>query len=282
MMSWHEYKKYSRGWHGEEMFDFILYRPLAYALIKLTYSLPFTPNTFSLLGLLTALTSSYFMTQGTLTGLATGGIGILIFSVFDCCDGMLARMKKNSSPLGELVDMIVDLLSSTFFFVSTYIGVQKLNGDIWYHQLIIPAGFILLLHASIYHYYKKMFQFYRDGNPDGREREIDNFRRQLARIPRSQWHRRFLVKFYLLFTKLQSNPKRKVTFERESYITLNKQILPLWGVTSGSTHLTFLAVALLFNKISYFLYFSFVAASLWVIFVYTIQRGLNRNIEVTP
>lgn len=280
MMSWREYNKYSRGWHGEEMFDFLLYRPLAYGLIKLTYSLPFTPNTFSLFGLLTALTSSYFLAQGSLSGLSIGGIGILIFSIFDCCDGLLARMKKNSSPLGELVDMIVDLLSSTCFFVSTYIGLQKLNGDIWFHQLIIPAGLILLLHASIYHYYKKMFQFYRDGNPDGREREIDNFKRQLARIPKTQLHRRFLVKLYLFFTKLQSNPKRKVFFERESYITLNKQILPLWGVTSGSTHLTFLALALLFNKISYFLYFSFVAASLWVIFVYTIQRGLNRNLEV--
>lgn len=280
MMSWHEYKKYSRGWHGEEMFDFLIYRPLAYTIIKLTYSLPFTPNTFSLLGLLTALASSYFILQGGPYDLMAGGLGIILFSIFDCCDGLLARMKKNSSPLGELVDMVVDLISSTCFFVSSYIGLEKLNGDIWYHELIIPAGLILLFHASIYHYYKKMFQFYRDGNPDGREREIDNFRRLLARIPKGHWHRRFLVKLYIFFTNLQSNPKTKSTFERESYITLNKQILPLWGVISGSTHLSFLALALIFNKISYFLYFSFVAASLWVIFVYTIQKGLNRNIEV--
>lgn len=280
MISWNEYKKYSRGYFGEEFFDFVLFRPIAYILVKLTWKLPLTPNMFSFLGLISALWASYQMALGTSLSLKLGALGIIIFSVLDCCDGLLARMKGNSSPFGELIDMIVDLVASIGFFSCAYIGFHKLEGASSYHMLIPLAGILIFLHATIYNYYKKLYQFYQNGNPDGREREIEKYRRELFKIPAHEIHKRFLIRFYLIFCRLQSNPEKKLRFERSNYLAFNKQILPLWGLIAGSTHLLILSVSLFLNNISYYLYFAFMIANTWMLFIFTIQSGLNKNLEV--
>lgn len=280
MLSLQEYRKYSRGYYGEEFFDFIFFRPLAYVVVKLTDKLPLTPNMFSLAGLITALCASYQIAQGTSAGFMWGSLGILTFSVLDCCDGLLARMKNSSTQFGELIDMIVDLTSSIGFYTSAYIGFNKFEGEQWYHILIPLAGGVIFLHATIYHYYKKLYQFYQSENPDGREREIDKYKRELAKLPKTQFHKRFLIRFYLVFSRLQSNPDKKIKFERETYLTYNKPILPLWGMIAGSGHLGVLSFALMSAQIHYYLYFAFVVANTWMLFIFTIQSGLNKNLEV--
>lgn len=280
MLSISEYKANTRGYYGEEFFDFLFYRPLAYVTVKLTYALPLTPNLFSGLGLIFALYAAWSIYQGTPTGFLHGAVSILLFGIFDCCDGLLARMKKNSSMLGELIDMIVDLIASIGFYTCTYLGFQKYEGEQWWHLLIFLAGVAIFIHASIYHYYKKLYNFYKEDNPQGRNREIENYSRRLKALPKSAYHKRFLIRFYLLYTSMQTAPTKTRQFKSEDYLLYNKPILPLWGAVAGSTHLTVLALSLMMKDIRLYLFFAFIFANIWLLLIFLIQTNINKEIEV--
>ena len=126
-----EYKKNTKEFWQEEPFDFFFYRMAAFLMVKLTYKLPLRQTTFLLLGLITAIFSGFTLSKGTHDSFALGGIGIIVFGIFDCCDGMLARMKKNGTKYGPLIDMVVDVLSSISFFTGLTIGLSKTIDDFY-------------------------------------------------------------------------------------------------------------------------------------------------------
>lgn len=239
------------------------------------------PDHFSFLALVTAILSGYFLTTGTAKGFVYAGIGIFVFSVFDCCDGMLARMKKNGSKYGQLVDMFVDLLASTSFYVGLFFGLSKTNDFFPIHYLALVSAAFILIHASIYSFYKKQFFFYSDGNPTGRKREIDKYKRDLEKMNREggQYFSRLLVFLFLVFSRAQKDPERMSTFQVEKYLRYNKSILPMWGVVSGSTHLMLLSLCLMTHRIGLYFLFSIILSNLWLAFVGMIQIGVNSSVE---
>ena len=175
-----EYKKNVRPFWREEPFDYVVYRPLAFLVVKGTYGLPLAPNHFSLLALLTALVSGLCLATGTPVGFFCGGIGIFLFGVWDCCDGMLARMKGNGDRYGQFVDMFVDVLSSLCFYGGLAWGLKKTG--VLYPWLALLSGIAVCFHAGIYNFYKKQFFFYEAGNPRGRRDEIDELKKDLGAI----------------------------------------------------------------------------------------------------
>ena len=116
-----EYKRNIRCFWQEEPFDYLFYRPVAFLLVKGVSFLPLTPNHFSVLALLTALFSGLCLAMGTPAGLICGGIGMLLFGVWDCCDGMMARMKGNGDYYGQFVDMLW-MFSRDWLFMEDSIG----------------------------------------------------------------------------------------------------------------------------------------------------------------
>ncbi len=283
IFSMKDYKKNTKEFSLEEPFDFIFYRPLAYLLVKLTYKLPLSPDMFSLFALCSSFTGGYFISRGTVEGFLYGGLAILIFGIFDCCDGMLSRMKKNGSTYGNLVDMFVDFLSSIAFYTGTFLGLKKslINVETNFYYMVWPAAIFLLIHVGIYNFYKKQFLFYRDGNPDGRKREIDYYKRELEKLKKekTQYFNQVLLLLFLTFTSQQAREDKKVEYHKEYYAVYNKKILPFWGIISGSTHLSILGLSLIFNAIDIYIYFSLIFANLWLLFTYMIQIGVNNKLK---
>ena len=278
-----DYKKNTKDFSLEEPFDFVFYRPLAYIIVKATYKLPLTPNMFSFSALLFAILAGYSLSTGTHEGFIKGGICILIFGTLDCCDGMLARMKKNGSVYGDLIDMFVDLLASINFYTGTFIGLKIIysEADTNFPYMIWPCAFLLFAHVSIYSFYKKQLLFYQSGNPNGRKREIDRYKREYEKLKKinGQYFDRFLVFLFLKFSDKQVDESKRVEYHGEAYITYNKKILPFWAVISGSSHLTILAIALMINELEVYIYFAFFLANMWCFMAYMIQNGVNNKLK---
>ena len=278
--SWAEYRQNTKSFKLEEPFDYLIYRPLAYLIVKLTYRIPLTPNHFSFAALVSAFIASYFMAQGTKIDFAIGGIFIVIFSTFDCCDGMLARMKKNGSKYGMQIDMFIDLISNIAFYVSLFIGMHQQQNEYPLEYLSFACAICILIHASIYNFYKKQFQFYSDGNPDGRKRELNAYKRDLENLNKMPGHyfEKLLLKLFLFFSDVQKDEDKIPTYDPKKYVDVNISLLPLWGSVAGSSHLTFLALALILNEMPIYLYFALVISNIWIFLVHFIQTNVNKSL----
>lgn len=282
MFSFEDYKKNSRSFNLEEPCDFFFYRPFAYLIVKLTYGIPLTPNHFSFLSFLSSLFSGYQFTLGTKQGYFLGGLGILIFGIFDCCDGMLARLKQNGSKFGELIDMFVDLMANISIFTGLFIGISK-NVNLSYPpNIIFLAGVFLFIHASIYHYFKKQYFFYLNENPEGRTRQIVAFKREydLLKSNKGSIFSRLLLKLYLIYAGLQKDSSKQAKYDVENYAFLNNHILPLWGPITGSTHLTVMAVSLMLGTVDYYICYALVFSNIWMALVSFVQHSVNSRIKV--
>lgn len=143
-----DYKRHTKPINQEEPLDFFIFRPIAYIVVKLTNFLNITPNQFSFLALLMGLYASFNIFSLGMQGYTQAFLGIIGFSIFDCCDGMVARIKKNGHPYGEFIDMAVDVISSCCIFASLlYISQEK-----W---MLFLSLISLLIHVSIYNYLKE-------------------------------------------------------------------------------------------------------------------------------
>jgi|GEM_PF-1525924 len=275
-----DYKVYVKPFVLEEPLDYVFFRPFAFGLIKLTEGLNLKPDHFSFLAFLSAVVSYLGLRTGTSVGFLIGGLGILVFSILDCCDGMVARVKKNGSKYGEQVDMFVDLISNILFFTGIYQGIKVANGFIVYEYLIWVSSLFLLIHASVYRYFKEQFSFYADGNPRGRMEKLNNYRDDLIELnkERGRYFDKLLLNLYLGFSRAQKNPENFQYYDEIQYTKVNKAVLPMWGVISGSTHLFILAFSLIFYRIGLYFWFAIILGNLWLMLTLLIQVGVNSTI----
>ena len=123
-----DYKASLKNTQVEEILDLLIFRPLAFLLVKVLYHTSLTPNQISLLAMLTGIISGYFFAQGTQTDFLIGGLLYSLSNVIDCCDGMIARLKKNGSSVGRIVDGVVDYIVSIAVYVGLAIGMGKMIG----------------------------------------------------------------------------------------------------------------------------------------------------------
>ena len=117
------YKKSLKDYSVDEALDFFLFRPFAFIIVLLVYKLPITPNQLSLVSLIVGITSGFFFSTGDTSGFFYGGVLYGLTRVVDCSDGMLARLKKNGTPLGRVVDGMVDHFSAFVVFAGLAIGI---------------------------------------------------------------------------------------------------------------------------------------------------------------
>lgn len=280
--SFEEYKRNTKGLLLEEPFDFLVFRPIAYFLVKSTYWLPLTPDYFSVFGLIASLLSGYFLFTDGSSRYSDAGILIILFSVFDCCDGMLARLKKNGSKYGALIDMFIDLISSSVIYISLFWGLRKnYAGSLW-PFLVFVCAFFLLLQTSIYNYYKKQYFYYLDKNPFGLNTEIEFYSVEYQKLKNISGYSfvKMLLKLYLTFTDIQQRMSKKQKFDIDRFIILNKRMILFWGVGSGSTHLFILAMSLIFNQLWIYFIFAIFISNIALIYINFLQIKINKKLVV--
>jgi phosphatidylglycerophosphate synthase len=108
-MSWfQEYKSSLKLVEVEELFDLIFYRPLAFIFVKLIYPTNLTPNQITTLALIIGMIGGVVIAFNTETYLIIASLLLIIYDVLDCSDGQLARLKKNGTSVGRILDGVAD------------------------------------------------------------------------------------------------------------------------------------------------------------------------------
>jgi phosphatidylglycerophosphate synthase len=106
-------------------------RRLSLALTRRLVLTPITPNVMTLVSLAVGLLGAPFFLSADPLHQVVGGLLFLTHSILDGCDGELARLKFQESPVGARLDFWGDNLVHVWVFACMAIGWSQAAGAAW-------------------------------------------------------------------------------------------------------------------------------------------------------
>jgi phosphatidylglycerophosphate synthase len=284
-MSWlSEYKKSLKNLHAEEPLDVYFYRPLAFVIVKALYSLPITPNQYSLLALLSGIASGYYFAKGDQVSLQWGAFYFFLFAVLDCCDGMVARLKKNGTEFGRLIDGLVDYTVNAIAYITLAIGFKKqISNDLiqpWI--LVVGAGLSKALHSICYDRYLNEYLAYEKGNDGFVALELDLIKNKIE-VAKKEGRpiRSWALSAYHGYTALQAGKAQKtLPFDPKQYCQRNLKALRMWSMIGPAVHIAFLVLALILKMPNLLFIYAIIIGNLWLVMMFVYQFKINQELQV--
>ena len=106
---------------------------------------PVTPNQVTIISLILGIISGVFFSLGEYTYTITAGLLYFVSTVFDQCDGEVARLKQMETEFGRKLDIIVDAIVNAVIVIGITIAVYvKMDS-----ALVIIAGFFAMTGITI-------------------------------------------------------------------------------------------------------------------------------------
>ncbi|MCP4412064.1 MAG: CDP-alcohol phosphatidyltransferase family protein [Gammaproteobacteria bacterium] len=106
---------------------------------------PITPNQVTITSLVFGIASAVFFLHGTHTWTIIAGVLYFISTVFDQCDGEVARYKQMESDFGRAFDIVVDSIVNAAIVAGITFALYKSSGS-WF---IIMIGLLAITGISI-------------------------------------------------------------------------------------------------------------------------------------
>lgn len=249
-----EYNASLKMAEAEEILDLIFYRPLAFIIVKLIYRLPITPNQMTYAALVAGFLSAWQFAQGTAQGFLWGALWYGVANVLDCGDGMLARLKRSGTPLGRLVDGVVDWVSSIAIFYGLGVGMSAYFGSALYWLLAIAAGILSGYHAMIFDKRQQEYITAVRNEENFFQREISKVQRELH-TSRSRF-RRLVLGVYTWYLRAQAETDKTkhapTACSTETYRIYHSRIMRWWTWLGPTTNRTLLIIAGILSRPDWF------------------------------
>ncbi|MCH5221596.1 MAG: CDP-alcohol phosphatidyltransferase family protein [Muribaculaceae bacterium] len=208
-----EYRSSLKSLETEEHIDLFFFRPLGFLWACLFRKLHVTPNAVTIASIFIGIAGGICFYP---TNIWINIIGILLLiwaGVYDCTDGMLARLTGQHSQLGRFLDGI----SGDFWFIAIYIAFcLRTNNTIaffgenpWLIWLIaLAAGACHTVQAAIADRYRQFHLFFING-PKGSE--LDSAQELIDRYNALSWRHDFFNKLYLLLYSNYTTTQERLT-----------------------------------------------------------------------
>lgn len=199
----------------EEKIDLVFYRPLGYMWALLCSKIGVTPNVITIASIFLGVGGGILLyPYGEKVWLNYVGILLIIWAnTFDSADGQLARMTKQYSKIGR----ILDGMSGDMWFVAIYFALCfRINATdavfaaqpwlIW-----VIASFAGLFHAkqaAMADYYRQFHLYFLKGESGS---ELDSCSVIDARLVELSWTKNFITKLMLIFYRGYTANQEKYT-----------------------------------------------------------------------
>lgn len=201
-----QYRKSLKSFDTEENIDLAFYRPIGFAWAYLFRKIGVTPNAVTIASIFLGVGAGYCFYFANIWINLLGILLLVWANSFDSCDGQLARLTGNYSPIGR----ILDGLSGDLWFVAIYVAIclhenhfSSFFGEhswlIW--VIAVAAGICHGKQAAMADYYRQ-FHLYHVKGPEGSELDsADALRKQLATLSwRHNFWRKITLTFYTQYT----------------------------------------------------------------------------------
>jgi len=281
-----EFKESLKDIAVEEAVDLYFFRPITFVFVKLIYRLPVTPNQLSVMSIVFGITSGVFYAFGDRRSFIYGALFYILSHIFDCSDGMVARLKKNGTAIGRIIDGWADYITSVAVYIGFLVGLFNGTFDIPVNPwlLMIPASFSLAIHAGTADYHRREFMAHALGKVTSIRAELHEASELLEDLKqkKGKYITKLMLIFYIGYTKLQikENPETKVKYDPDRYYRSNRLLLMLWNWIGAATHITVLVVAALFYNPMIFFYYILGVANVWMLILSFIQTRVKNKIAI--
>ena len=264
-----EYRSMLKATELEEGLDLVLYRPLAFGLVKLIQPTPISPNQITFISLLMGLASATCYWQGTPTFFLWGALLLFLTNLFDCADGMLARVRGSSSLTGYLFDGLVDYLTNTAVIVSMLHGLYLYSGQLPFILLVgVPAGLSYAWWCARVDRFRNDWMDKAYGRRRDPQVELDEMRLIARDFPRgSHKFDRLLIGVYGLYVKLwYSAPAPEAIcpcdeISVEEWMRVRKPIMRAAIFMGPTMQLTLMMLAGVFNRLDWYFWFALIGGT---------------------
>jgi phosphatidylglycerophosphate synthase len=273
-----EYKKSLKMTEVEEAVDLFIYRPIAFIFVKLIYNTKITPDQLTLVAIIMGLIGAFFYSFGLQMTAYFGAFFYFLFIIFDCSDGQLARLKKNGSSFGRLLDGIADYIVVTAIYIGVAIGYSQKGDDSHMLLLLILSAISIIIQELLVDYYRTRFLDIVNSRSNTFEEEIMDYRNQyiILKGQKNKWLKKTIIYIYLIYSKLQrsltTRKKREEFYNAvpEDYYRKNKIIVRFWVFMGPSAMRTTLIICSVFSIFHVYFWitigvFNFLAITLWII-----------------
>lgn len=195
------YRDSLKSMDTEEHIDLAFYRPIGYAWACLAKKLGVTPNAITISSIFIGLGAGVAFYFPELWINVIGMLLLIWANSFDSADGQLARMTKQYSRLGR----ILDGLSGDFWFAAIYIAIclrENTTSEFFMaHKWVIWVMAVItgLCHAkqaAMADYYRQFHLYFLRGEEGSELESAYNLKRQLAQL---SWSKNFWKKLTLTF-----------------------------------------------------------------------------------
>jgi hypothetical protein len=284
-MSWYsEYKSSLKGYDVEELLDIFFYRPMSFLFVKLIYSTDITPNQISIVSMLFGILTGVMFGFGTYQFFVFGAIALLISNVLDCADGQLARLKKNGTGIGRIIDGFIDYITGLSIYVGIGIGLSIATGDYLYVWVITAiGGFSRVLQNMMFDNFRNRYLANVYDKGSNLDKEIEEYSR-LKRIidkTKGRYVEKFLVNIYIKYASVQNKTAKdeKMNVSSEVYKSKNIMLLRSWSWIGSTTHLTVVMIACVLNRVDLYLWVTFTLGNLLLVTFYIIQKKVLNDLS---
>ena len=210
-----QYRNSLKSMDTEEFIDLMFYRPLGYLWALLCSKIGVTPNAITIASIFLGVGGGvllYF--HDDLLWLNYLGIFLIIWAnTFDSADGQLARMTKQYSKLGR----ILDGMSGDFWFIAIYVAIclrTNATDAVFAAQpwlIWVIAAFAGLFHAkqaSSADYYRQFHLYLLKGEAGS---ELDSCKVLDAKLNELSWKKDFWSKLVMFFYRNYTANQEKFT-----------------------------------------------------------------------
>jgi hypothetical protein len=257
---------------------------MSFLFVKLIYSTNITPNQISIVSMLFGILTGVLFGFGTHQFFIFGAIALLISNVLDCADGQLARLKKNGTGIGRIIDGFIDYITGLSIYVGVGIGLSIATGDYLYVWVITAiGGFSRVLQNMMFDNYRNMYLANVYDKGSNLDQEIEEYSR-LKRVidkTKGRYVEKFLVNIYIKYASVQNKTAKdeKMNVPSEVYKSKNIMLLRSWSWIGSTTHLTAVMVACIFNRIDMYLWITFTLGNLLLLTFYIIQKKVLNDLS---
>lgn len=278
-----EYKQSLKTVDSEEILDLVIFRPVSFLLVKLIYNTNITPNQISTVALMFGILSGVLYGFSTYDFLLLGSASFFICNMLDCMDGQLARLKKNGTEIGRVVDGFIDYITSISVFLGLGIAMTSITGDPLYSWVLtIFAGISKALQNMFFDHYRNMYLehvYHKASSVDDEIIEYSEEKERLKSI-KGKHLEKFLIGIYLYYSTVQKNSTKHIDLNvsPELYKAKNQLLLRLWSWIGSTTHMILLSVFAILNRIDLYLIVTITLGNLIFIILLIWQKTVIRNL----
>jgi phosphatidylglycerophosphate synthase len=276
----------------EEALDLALYRPLAYLFVQAIRRTPITPNQITLSSIGIGLAAGYLFWLGTPASLLWGAVVVIVFNVFDCADGMLARVKNMSSPLGYMLDGLADYIGTLAIAVGIGHAVAMRHPQhlLWW-SLTLAAAISFTWWCAVVEGMRLEWMRRIYGRRQDRAGELADLVDAATQWRREGSHRfeRLIVGAYVIYVRLwegrcarDRSESREDSLPAEVWAEVNRPLLRLAVATGPSMQLTVIIVTAALNRPEWLLWSAVTVSNLWAAGVLLARFVVRRRLLAQP